>query len=200
MSHDPFQGSSLPYPYTLEAGWWNVEQFYGRCREDRLDPVLRMALASDGSMIRSLSAYHLGPVRFEIQNQETAPLDREAAKFLEAQEGDPAIFRDVWMGWERGASSGRDVYARSVILGSPLSPWIAQELRKGKRPVGVLLEDLGLPVLRDRIQIGRLRSAALAAGIGSPETVFWARVYRLSSGSEFRAAVLEILLPESGRP
>lgn len=197
MPLDRYLATSLPYEFILESGWWNIEGFRGWCRTHPVSPQIRMVLSSDGSLVKNLSAYFLSPVQMEVPRQTEIAMDGELSKFLELPEGSPAIARDVWMAWEAGRGGPKKVFAHSVIDSSSLSPEFLQALSRRTKPIGALLEEFRIPVLRDHLHIGRLESPKLSRETRTAETVFWARCFRLQAAGEFRAAILEVLLPET---
>jgi chorismate-pyruvate lyase len=194
-----YYATALPFAFSVESGWWEIAQFHARCQshpmEPPVEPIVRMVLSSNGSLVKHVSAYHLSPVTLHVTRQEEAFLDGDMGKFLDLPEGRTTLVRDVWMSWNGPNTEGVGVFAHSVIDGVSLSPSLAQGVAGGKVPVGILLEEFQVPVLRDRMYVGYLRSPELAVMLNSAETRFWARCFRLRGGEGFCGAILEVLFP-----
>jgi len=127
----------------------NSDDFLRTDAAPGIDPALRILLTSDGSITLLLQSLLLSPIEVEILRQEETELDHAAAERLEAEPGVTALFRDVWL----TAKGRRLVNASSVILLDGMAPPILAELRGNRKPLGLLLQESGQLVSRDRLQI-----------------------------------------------
>ena len=166
----------------------DAEGFISHCQTQEVPPMVRLALLSDGSLVKLLKAVHLSEITVDVKAQRRIIMGIEMAKFLDAAEGSDAIVRDAWL----CCYEKRLVYAHSVIDVSKMGKMIQKEINKKSMPVGMLLSDYGLPLLREQLFITQLRSDHFAEEFSVSGSIFWARCYRLRGGDGFNAAILEI--------
>ena len=117
------------------------------------------------------------------------------APAIDLATGRPVVQRRVWLtGGGRRLALG---YA--LILRERLSPALQERLAAGTHPIGLLAEELKLPSVRDRLQVGRLTDRDLARQFGAPHDpttdALWCRRYRLHIPDAMTAAILEIFSP-----
>lgn len=166
----------------------DAEGFISHCQTQEVPPMLRLALLSDGSLVKLLKAVYLSEITVDVKAQRQIIMGIEMAKFLDVAEGSDAIGREAWL----CCNEKRLVYAHSVIDISKMGEMIQKEINKKSMPVGMLLSDYGLPLLREQLFITLLRSNHLAEEFSMSRGMFWARCYRLRGGDGFNAAILEI--------
>lgn len=181
----------LPFPYIQATEWMDVEGFISYCEIHRVPPLVRLTLLSDGSMVKSLRALYLSDISVDVKGQREVMMGIEMAKFLDSIEGLNGIARDAWL----CCKGEKLVYAHSFIDVSKIGEVMQREINKRSKPVGILLYDYSLPLLRDQLFIAKLKSGHLSEGFAVSEDIFWARCYRLRGGDGFNAAILEIFSP-----
>ncbi len=184
--------TQLPFGYTPLTRWMEVEGFVSYCQTQNIPPVARLTLLSDGSLVKFLKALYLSDISVDVRAQSQVSMGVEMAKFLDAQEGLNAIIRDARL----CCDEKRLVYAHSYIDSSKMGEMIQKGIHKKSMPMGILLSDYGLPLLRDQLVIAQLKSAPLAEEFAVTENIFWARCYRLRGGDGFNAAILEMFSPD----
>ena len=163
----------------------------------RMDPVLRMLLASDGTITSALHALLLTLIGVEVVHQTEMRLDAATAGFLDAEPGSNALSREAWL----TADGQRRVHASSIILLETLDRSLLQAFQSRHKPLGLLLQESGRTVTRDRLQIGCLSDPeaikTLGSGIAGP---IWMRRYRMSLGSKAAAFIQEQFIGPPFRP
>ena len=182
-------------PKSTSIQWFIGDDFLKEKASTGLDPLLRLLLTSDGTLSTALHAICLSPIRVQIIRQETIQMDSDTAEFLSVEPGTKALIRDVWL-WARDQKL---VHASSVILTEGLSRSIVQALLENQKPLGPLLNDSGLPIIRDRLQIGRITDPAVIETLGlgkrSATGQVWKRRYRISLGGKLTAFIRETFSP-----
>jgi chorismate-pyruvate lyase len=113
------------------------------------------------------------------------------APAIDLAPGRPVVQRRVWL------TDGRRRLALgyALILREQLNPTLQERLAAGTSPIGLLAEELQLPSVRDRLQVGRLTDPALARQFGSTGQTLWCRRYRLHIPDAMTAAIFEIFSP-----
>jgi chorismate-pyruvate lyase len=170
--------------------WLSPDEFLcGTARS--LAPVWRALLTTDGSTTLFLQALCRTPITLEMIDQQTTPLPPTLTDWLEDQHGRPMQQRRVWL------TDGRDRLALGYTLIAPehLNPTFQARLAAGALPIGLLADELGLPSLRDRLQVGRYTDPSLARQFGTADGTFWCRRYRLQIPDTMTAAIAEIFSP-----
>lgn len=119
---------------------------------DRLPPFLRVLLATDGTVTKSLEAYFWEPVSVDNLGQQPGPLGRDLPS-LEAQAGETVLERRVRL---KGAESG-DVYAyaESTLRLALLPDKARDDILTGRIGIGELLRESGLETYREILDVGR---------------------------------------------
>lgn len=173
---------------------WDLEGFLKEGPALQSHSLTRMALISDGSITRILQATHLIPISVEIIKQSSILPDPETNRFLELEEGTrETIYRKVWL----KIHDRKILYASTIlVLQNPetrLSRLLAEE-----KPLGILIDELQMPSLKDKLVVGRLINPKISIGFGlPPDTELWARHYRMVIQDNGCASVLEIFSPSS---
>lgn len=162
------------------------------CRGEYVDPVTRLTLLSDGSLIRILTALYLSEISVDVKEQRQVIMSAEMAKFLDAAEGGGSTTRDAWL----CHNGHKIVYAHSVIDSLNTVGVIQKELDRRRKPVGILLGEYNIPIIKDQLFIVQLKSGDLAEGFAVNENSFWARCYRLRGGEGFNASIFEVFSPD----
>ncbi len=183
----------LPFNYIPAASWMDTEEFLSSSWAHDIPMLTRLTLLYDGSLVRFFRALLLSDITVNVTGQKDAGMCFEMAKFLDSKEGTAAIVRDAWL----HTKGKKFVYAHSVIDTSGIAEPLKREISRKNRPVGILLSDYNMPLLRDQLFITRIRSDYLAEHFSIIEDTLWARCYRLRASDGFNAAILEIFSPET---
>ncbi|MDC4205629.1 MAG: chorismate pyruvate-lyase family protein [Candidatus Manganitrophus sp.] len=91
----------------MENEWLTMEAFWEGCRRNPIDPVLRLLLTSDGTLIRHLESLFLSSVKVAIQDQREILIDEEHASRIGIPAGEKGIQRKVWLSAGGGGRSLR---------------------------------------------------------------------------------------------
>ncbi|HET8759668.1 MAG TPA: chorismate lyase [Nitrospiria bacterium] len=177
---------------TTSIIWKTFEEFLADAESADVAPVLRLLLASDGSMTTALEALRLGRIGVEVLRQGEEPIDDDTARRLGVAARQTAVSRHAWL----THAGERLLYAVSVLPLESLDPDIAAEVRRGIEPLGRLFDTANRAVLRDGLRIGRLHDPDLAAAFNvAPSETLWCRTYRLSVERTLTASIVEVLSP-----
>jgi chorismate-pyruvate lyase len=179
----------------LSHATWTSPEAFLTADAPRLAPLWRTLLTTDGSTTLFLQALCQSPITLEQIDQQSALLP-PLSGWLELAPGRPVVQRRVWL------TDGRRRLALgyALILREQLSPALQERLAAGTRPIGLLAEELQLPSVRDRLQVGRLTDPALARLFGSTGPTLWCRRYRLHIPDAMTAAIFEVFSPSLDQP
>jgi chorismate-pyruvate lyase len=168
--------------------WLSGDEFLRSDSADRMDPILRMLLMSDGTVTTSLQALIRTPISVEVFRHKEIRIDQATAEFLTAKPGSDALARDVCL----TGKGRRLVYASSIIVLEGLRGPLLEALLTGEKPLGSLLQESGEPVMRDRLQIACIAdpSGIKWIGLGGPGPI-WMRRYRMTIPSNSTALIQE---------
>ena len=171
----------MPDAPPAPISWITADEFFKNDALVQTDPILRVLLMSDGSTTALLQALWLSPIRVEVVRQKELSLDPLTAEFLKVEPGATALARDAWL----MANGRRLVYASSIIRLEGLSRPLLQAVSDRQKPLGLLFQEAGQPVVRDRLQIGWVSDPSIQKVSGQTEgKPFWLRRYRLSLGTK----------------
>lgn len=116
----------------------------------RLPPFLRVLLATDGTVTKSLEAYFWEPIVVETLQQSRYLLPEPVAS-LDCRAGDEVILRRVQL---RGKTSARCfVEADSLIRFALLPPPFQQALEQQNLGIGELVREQGLETYREILSV-----------------------------------------------
>lgn len=148
----PFFGAFRSQGYLSEAiiPGFNSDQM----AMDKLPPLLRTLLVTDGTVTKSLEAFFWEPVTIDTLLLESVATARQV-NWLQITPGETVLLREVYL---RGTQSDR-IYASafSVVRLSVLPVDIRDTLVSGKVGIGVLIRDSGLESYREILDIGTSR-------------------------------------------
>lgn len=188
----------------MEYHWMKRDAFAVYCREHPVDPLLRLLLTSDGTVVRHLSALFSGPISLEVQDQREIVINDEMSEWLEIVKGEKGIERRVWL-TDAPPEEGKNglharglkrLYAISTFPISRLKPDLYREIELGLKPLGQIIEERRLPARRDRLEIGQRLCPEAAKAFGLPQDeLFWARRYRLTISEQASGAIFELFSP-----
>ena len=185
--------------------------FLDYCKTHKVDPVNRLLLLSDGTLVEHLEALYQMPVRLRLQHQREVPMPDADADWLGVPRACPTLERHAFLradGAEGGnittnrvagkggsAPSERIVlFAASLFPCSSLPSALREEIVRGHLPVGKLIRDL--PTRRDRLEVAYRPVPLLAEALGlSPARCFWTRRYRLTLVSCGPGVIFEAFPP-----
>ncbi|MBI3805736.1 MAG: DUF98 domain-containing protein [Nitrospirae bacterium] len=196
----------------MKNKWMNREEFRTHCRSHSVDPLLRLLLTSDGTLIQHLESLLLGPIGITVEAQREVSIDTEPAASMGVPAGEKGIERTVWLtsrapskasasGAEIGESVSpgkgeRKIFAVSLFPLSKLKPDLSQEILLGLKPIGRILEMQRLPTRRDQLEISQLALPEVAEGFGLPRNeLLWARRYRLNISDQVLGVLSEVFSP-----
>lgn len=169
--------------------WFSSNEFFKSSVPIRINPVIRILLASDGTTTTALQALLLCPIGVEVIRQKKVRLDPATAKFLMVAPGGDALARVVWL----TAHGKRLVCASSIIRLEGLTRPILQALKSRQKPLGLLLNESGQPMIRDKLQIARITNRSVMKTLDLPAAgSFWARRYRINLGESLTACIQEL--------
>jgi chorismate-pyruvate lyase len=179
------------------ARWTSPEAFLSDDSASRPAPLWRTLLTTDGSTTLFLQALRRSPITLQVIDQWTAPppppvtdwLTAIAVRLTDRQE--QVLQRSAWL------TDGRDRLALGYALISleHLNPTLRERLAAGALPIGLLADELGLPSLRDHLQVGRVGDPRVASLFGATADMLWCRRYRLRIPDAMTAAIIEIFSP-----
>jgi len=182
----------MRYPLSFQLNWMGFEEFLSYCRGNPVDPLLRLILASDGSMTHMLSALILHPIDLEAPRHEETQAGAEIAGYLGIEADQKVITRDVWL--RHGGQ--KLLYAHSIIPVTQSGKDFWEEIIQKNRPIGYFFGEQGLLTLRDRLSIGMVRCEEMAKDLDlQSDQTFWARRYRLTVKEKLTAIILEVFSP-----
>lgn len=185
--------TQLPFTYIPVCTWMDPEEFISCSGEYDVSILSRLTLLYDGSLVKFFRTLFLSDITVDVTGQKDASVGFEMAKYLDVKEGTTSIVRDAWL-----KKNGMNlVYAHSVIDISSISEPLKRDINRKSKPVGVLLSDYNMPLLRDQLFISRIKSDYLAEHLSTIEDTFWVRCYRLRVPDGFNAAILEVFSPET---
>jgi chorismate-pyruvate lyase len=182
----------------MKNEWLTKEAFWDLCRRKPVDPILRLLLTSDGTLIRHLQSLFQAPVQVAIQDQREILIDEEHASWIGIPAGEKGIQREVWLtvGAPSAAKNERKVFAVSTFPLSGLKPDLHREILMGQKPIGQMIEAQHLLTRRDRLEITRLALPQVAEPLGlQPGELFWARRYRLTISDQASGIIFEAFPP-----
>ena len=162
----------------------------------------RMILLSDGSLTLLLEALLRDRVSVEVKRNTSAPLSPEAAAYLGEEPSIDALEREVWL----KVKARKLVFAHLVVPVSTVEPWLLDALKEGTEPLGRVLKNREIPVLKEALEIGVVRAPELSADLKiEPASELYARRYKLTNRVEgggwiIKAEICEVLSPSLVSP
>ena len=141
----------------------------------------RMLVFSDGSLTLLLEAFFKSASGVEVMLNAVSSITEEAALYLSEDTCAEVIEREIWL----LAGGRRQVYARSIIPSASIEGWLRDDLTDGIKPIGRILYDRGIAVLKESVELSLIRSSQVAAELSiDPDTPLVSRRYRLSNRRE----------------
>lgn len=180
------------YDVIVRSGWLSQEEFIRYCSSNFVDPMTRLLLTSDGTVTSYLKALFLEPIDLEVKGQGEGEAGNDLANYLEIDPFEKVINRSVWL----KTKENRLVYASSSVPIARIEGGIYRELKEKRKPLGMLLGEYSIPVYKDLIEIGEIESGGIASDLGiDPNSLFWARHYRLNIDGGARVSITEVFSP-----
>lgn len=187
----------MSFSFTLINGWRRPDELMESGPLARLSPGERMLVFSDGSLTLLLEALFKSVSGVEVRLNSVNTITEEAASYLLEDIGADVIEREIWL----LAGGKRQVYARSIIPSASIEGWLRDDLAGGVKPIGRILYERGIAVLKEAVELSIIRSPEVAAELGiAPDTPLVSRRYRLinrrdSGGWIIKAMVQEVFGP-----
>ncbi len=189
----------MRFDYTLVEGWSGVTEKRAHALIKELPTCFRPLIVSDNSLTLDLELLYGARVDVVVRFKGFASLDRDHALYLDEQPLTETMEREVWL----VASEKRMVYAQCIIPLTSIKKELLDALKKYEdEPLGRILMARKIPLVKDRLQIGIVRSLRVAVELGIDETTpMIARRYRLinrdASGDWIiKAGITEIFNPD----
>ncbi|MBI5327335.1 MAG: chorismate lyase [Deltaproteobacteria bacterium] len=200
--------------YSIAPGWKWIANKEAVSLFKKLDikPHHKMLLLSDGSLTRFLEALNQSTVYVEIKEHGVHKIKKQEAAYLEIAGGEEAIVRDVWL----IQNKKKLVYAHSVFPLAGLDKHFLDNISTSIEPLGKNLTDRGLLTFKDKLEICAVCCSYVNKALNlEPETILWAKHYRLSAKAQdgfnqrlslsgekdITASIIEIFSSElAGRP
>jgi chorismate-pyruvate lyase len=208
----------------MNDAWLKVEVFREYCRDHPINPLLRLLLTSDGTVVGHLNSLFLKRVQVEVQAQHEILIDDALSKWLEIPKGEKGVERKIWLTLSEGElkraplspsdeaspdqlqpqsdkkpvsdRGEKRLYAISTFPISRLKPDFYHDMKLGRKPLGQMIEERRLSTRRDQLEIGLHPFPEVALEMGfSQEQLFWARRYRLTISEQASGAIFEIFSP-----
>ncbi len=187
----------MSFSFSLINGWRRPHELMESGPLALLSPGERMLVFSDGSLTLLLEALLKSASGVEVRLNAVSTITEEAASYLSEDIGADVIEREIWL----MAGAIRQVYARSIIPSAAIEGWLRDDLTDGVKPIGRILYERGIPVLKEAVELSLIRSAQVAEELNiSPDTPLVSRRYRLvnrreSGGWIIKAMVQEVFSP-----
>jgi len=183
--------------------------FLDYCKTHKVDPIYRLLLLSDGTLVEHLEALYQTPVRLSLQYQREVPMPDADADWLGVPRGCPTLERHAFLraggsdaaGRIAGKGSGGPseqivLFAVSLFPLPSLPLALREEMQRGDRPVGKLICDL--PTRRDRLEVACRPVPPLSEALGFSDTLrFWTRRYRLTLATDGSGVIFEVFPPRA---
>ncbi|MBI5234385.1 MAG: chorismate lyase [Deltaproteobacteria bacterium] len=188
----------MAFDYDLVEGWYAANSAKGFDFLLRFAPEKRILLASDGSLTLGLEALFGANIAVRVKRNTTSWLRSDTASYLDETIGLPALEREVWL----MANDTRLVFAHSLIPKNRLGDWLGKALEQGADPLGKVLELKKIPIIKEMLEIGAIRSGEVCVELGiALETILVARRYRMFNRKDnnewlIKAQITEVFSPE----
>ncbi len=181
----------------MEQGWLTINVFLERCKNQAVNPLLRLLLSSDGTAIRSFNSIFFNPPELEVLDQHETFADENLALQLGIPQGEKVVERSVCLSIIRNEGIKEQLlFAISRFPVSRLKPDLYQDLQLGQKPLGQIVEERSLSTFRDCLEIAHLPFPKVAEALELKEdTLFWARRFRLSISGQVSAFICEVFSP-----
>ncbi len=174
--------------------------FLDYCKVHKVDPIHRLLLLTDGTLVEHLEALYQAPVRLNLQHQQEVPMPDADADWLGVPRGCPALSRHAFLHAGDGNGSGSPeqtvLFAMSLFPLASLPSVLREEMQRGHLPVGKIIRDL--PTQRDRLEVARRPVPQLSEALGFLPTLhFWIRRYRLTLATGASGTIFEAFPPRA---
>ncbi len=158
---------------------------------ERLPPILRTLVITDGTVTKTLEAFYWEPVIVDTLHQALTQAE-QPIEWLDAPMGEELLARRVRL---RGASSGTIyAFAFSLVHTASISLELKQGLLDGLIGIGELIRDCGLESYRELLHFGHVKevSYSQAADSHMPRLLdLVSRTYRIIIGGRSSIVITE---------
>jgi chorismate-pyruvate lyase len=135
---------------------------YIRLHFEKLPPLLRALLVTDGTVTKFLEAYFWEPIHVKRVFQADEAVDKDIP-LLEIKQGMPVFKRHVIL---EGLSSGKIyTFAESLIRIDRLWDGLREDLLQGRLGMGELLRDRRMETYRELFNCGREEAGELSPAL-----------------------------------
>jgi chorismate-pyruvate lyase len=180
-SNSEFYGAFRSVGYLAEAKIPFPEQ--DDVLMDKLPPLLRTLLVTDGTVTKSLEAFYWEPVTVDVESLELLEA-KHSIEWLNIKTGEKVLTRQVRL---RGNYSNK-IYATafSVVRLSVMAANLREALINGEIGIGVLIRDSGLESYREilDIRVDRRPGQLYATDSGASAIDVVSRTYRIISENQ----------------
>lgn len=161
---------------------FHLKKLHSPSNEDRLhfekiSPLLRALLVTDGTVTKFLEAYLWEPIEVKPIFQENSIANNDVP-WLEIKQGMSVFKRQVLL---RGLSNGKIyAFAESLVRTDRLSNGLYHDLLEGRLGMGELLRDRRMETYRELLNYGREKAGTLSSVLNMDmnESVLY-RSYRI---------------------
>jgi len=177
----------------LEDSWFDLGELDKHHLLSPLSPTARLLLTSDGSMTQMLEALTFSSASMHIERQELLPSGHPLPDLISRADTKEVLAREAWL-----CTGGKKlIYAHSLLTVSEWSETALDAVRETNKPLGKVLKEECVKTLRTSCRIGTARCSGISTGFGAaPETLLWARYYRLNTDSGIEGIIFELFSPE----
>lgn len=158
---------------------------------ERLPPLLRTLVITDGTVTKTLEAFFWEPVVVDTLHQSLTHAE-QPIEWLDAPAGEELLVRRIRL---RGTNTGTIyAFAFSLIRTASISPELRQGLLDGLIGIGELIRDCGLESYRELLHFGHTREMAYSQAANShmPRPLdLISRTYRIIIGRRSSIVITE---------
>jgi len=150
-------------------------------------------LTSDGSMTQMLEALTFSSASMHIERQGLLPAGHPLPDLISRADTREVLAREAWL----YAGGKKLIYAHSLLTVSEGSETAVDTIKETNKPLGKVLKEECVKTLRTSCRIGTVKCSGISSSLGiDPETIFWARYYKLSTDSGIEGIIFELFNPQ----
>lgn len=177
----------------LEDSWFDLDELDKHHLLKPLSPTARLLLTSDGSMTQMLEALTFSSASMDIERQGLLPAGHQLPELISASDTKEVLDREAWL----YAGGKKLIYAHSLLTVSEGNETAIDSIKETNKPLGKVLREDCVKTLRTSCRIGTVKSSGISTSFGiDPETILWARYYRLNTDSGIDGIIFELFSPE----
>lgn len=177
----------------LEDSWFDLNELDKHHLLKPLSPTARLLLTSDGSMTQMLEALTFSSASMVVEKQELLPAGHPLPELINRADTKEVLAREAWL----YAGGKKLIYAHSLLTVSEENDRAINSIKETNKPLGKVLREDCVKTLRTSCKIGKVRSSSISTSLGiDPETLLWARYYKLNTDSGIDGIIFELFSPE----